>query len=132
MQERRLLAAAGYGAMTARMSGLWRVGILRTLLSRLRLVIRLVREPRVPLLTKAMLLLAVLYVIWPLDFVPDLVPLLGQLDDLGIIMVGLEIFVRLCPPVAVAFHSAAITARRRYAPMPSTHDIIDAEWRREP
>lgn len=118
--------------MVARMtSWLWRPGLLRTLLSQVRLAIRLMREPRVPLLTKALPLLAGLYVISPLDFVPDVLPLLGQLDDLGIMLVTLEVFLRLCPAGALAFHRAAIAQGRRYAPMSPADDFIDAEWRRE-
>ena len=70
---------------------------LRSLLVQARLAIRLFREPRVPMLLKAFPLLAVLYVVSPIDLVPDFIPGLGQLDDLGIILAALELFVRLCP-----------------------------------
>lgn len=33
---------------------------------------------------KALLLVAALYLIWPVDFAPDLIPFLGWLDDLGL------------------------------------------------
>jgi len=101
------------------------------LLSNARLAIRLVREPRVPLLIKLLPLMAVLYVISPLDLAPDLLPLIGQVDDLAVALIALEIFLRLCPAPATAFHQAAIAERRRYSPMSATDDIIDAEWRRE-
>ena len=112
-------------------SWLARPGLFRTLLSKVRLAIRLIREPRVPLLTKGLPLLATLYLISPLDFVPDVIPLLGQFDDLGIVLVGLGVFLRVCPAPAVAFHRTAIAQGRRYAPMSATDDVIDAEWRRE-
>ncbi len=32
---------------------------------------------------KALLALAVVYLLWPVDLVPDLIPFLGWLDDLG-------------------------------------------------
>jgi uncharacterized membrane protein YkvA (DUF1232 family) len=111
-------------------SWLARSGRLRMLLSHLRLAARLLRDPRVPLLMKALPLLAAVYVISPLDFVPDVLPVLGQLDDIGIILIGLEAFVRVCPAAAVAFHQTAIAANHRYSPMPPTDDFIDAEWRR--
>ena len=114
-------------------SWLTRPGLLRTVLSHLRLALRLLREPSVPLLAKAVPLLTGLYVISPLDFVPDLLPVVGQLDDLTIILVGLETFLRLCPVNASAFHRDAIAQGRPYSPMSPVSpadEVIDAEYRR--
>lgn len=102
---------------------------LRSLLLQARLAFRLFREPRVPMVLKAVPVLALLYVISPIDFVPDFIPGLGQLDDLGIALAALELFVRLSPGGAHTFHREAITQRRRYSPMAPTDDVIDAEWR---
>jgi uncharacterized membrane protein YkvA (DUF1232 family) len=112
-------------------SWLSRPGLLRTLLSHVRLALRLVREPRVPLLMKAVPLLTALYVISPIDILPDVVPFLGQLDDLTVAMIGLEIFLKLCPAGATTFHQTAIAQGRAYSPMSPTDEFIDAEWRRE-
>jgi uncharacterized membrane protein YkvA (DUF1232 family) len=111
-------------------SWLSRPALLRTLVSQTRLAIRLLRDPRVPWLTKGVPLLAALYLAAPLDFVPDIFPVVGQLDDLGIAVLGLEVFLRLCPPGARAFHEAAIASGRTYSPMAPSDEIIDAEWRR--
>jgi uncharacterized membrane protein YkvA (DUF1232 family) len=112
-------------------SSLQRPGLLLTLLARLRLALRLLREPRVPGAIKTVPFLAGLYLIWPLDIAPDFFPVLGQIDDVGLVLLALEGFLRLCPPAAVDFHRAAIAAGRRFARMPATDDVIDAEWRRE-
>lgn len=118
--------------MAARVtSWLLRPGLLVTLLSRMRLAVRLVREPRVALLTKAIPLLAALYVISPLDLVPDVLPVLGQLDDLTFVLATLEIFLRLCPAGAAEFHRAAIVEGRKYSPMSQADDFLDTEWRRD-
>ena len=101
------------------------------LFSQVRLAIRLLRDPRVPLLIKALPVLAGLYLISPFDLVPDVLPFLGQLDDLGVILIALEVFLRLCPVEAVAFHRGAIVQGRRYGPMSPDEAFIDAEWRRE-
>ena len=112
-------------------SWLSRPGLLRTLLSQARLAIRLVRDPAVPWLTKLVPTLAALYLISPVDLVPDVLPLLGQLDDLGVVLISLEVFLKLCPAASVAFHREAIAQGRGYGPMSPADSFIDAEWRRE-
>jgi uncharacterized membrane protein YkvA (DUF1232 family) len=102
---------------------------LRSLLAQLRLAVRLLREPRVPLLVKAIPLLAVLYVIWPIDLLPDFFPVLGQLDDLGIALLALELFTKMCPAVVRLFHQEAILQGRAFSKMPSEDSTIEAEWR---
>jgi uncharacterized membrane protein YkvA (DUF1232 family) len=42
-------------------------------------------DPKTPRIAKILAIAALIYGISPLDLVPDLIPLLGQLDDLGII-----------------------------------------------
>jgi len=109
----------------------WRLkpGLLLSIVSHVRLAVRLVREPRVPARLKILPVLVGLYVVWPIDLVPDLLPGLGQLDDLAIVTAGLDLFVRLCPPAAVIFHREAVAGRRRYSPMGSEADVIDTTWR---
>jgi len=114
-----------------------RFRLLWRLLNSARLLGRLLREPKVPLLIKAIPVLAGLYIVTPVDFVPDLLPVLGQIDDLVILVVGVEAFFQLCPRETRAFHQHAIANRQPYSPMVVTvatdvhGDVIDAEWRRE-
>ena len=112
-------------------SWLSRPSILRTVISRVRLTVRLLREPRVPFLVKALPVVAAFYVVSPLDFVPDLLSILGQIDDLAVIVIAVEAFLKLCPAEAVNFHSSAMAQGRKYCPMPSSGEVIDAEFRRE-
>jgi uncharacterized membrane protein YkvA (DUF1232 family) len=105
--------------------------LVRTLLSHVRLTLRLLREPRVPRLVKAVPILAVLYVVSPVDVIPDVIPILGQLDDLGVIVLALETFLKWCPSQAVEFHRSAMTQGRKYGPMPPGGEVIDAEFRRQ-
>ena len=105
--------------------------MLRTLLSHVRVTFRLLREPRVPLLLKLIPILAAGYVISPLDFVPDVLPVVGQVDDLGIIFLALEAFLRVAPTDAVDYHRSAVTEGRRFGRMPTAAgDVIDAEYTR--
>jgi uncharacterized membrane protein YkvA (DUF1232 family) len=103
--------------------------LFKTLLLELRLAVRLFREPRVPLVAKAVVPLALLYVISPIDALPDIFPVLGQLDDLAVVYGALKLFLRFCPPAAVAFHNAALAARRPFAKMQPADVVIDAEYR---
>src|SRR5437868_128002 len=91
--------------------------LARTAVAHVRLTLRLLREPTVPLLLKALPILAMVYVISPLDFVPDFLPVIGQLDDLGVFVLGLESFLKLCPASAVEFHRDAMVRGRSYQPM---------------
>jgi len=46
---------------------------------------RLVRDPRVPITEKALFVAAIVYVISPLDFIPDFFPFIGQVDDIYVV-----------------------------------------------
>ena len=73
-----------------------------------RLYWRLFRDRRVALLTKALLVSTLLYVVWPVDLLPDFIPFVGEVDDLAVVLTGLWLFVRLCPPEVVREHVADI------------------------
>lgn len=58
----------------------------------LKLLYRLFRDSRVPMAEKAMLVGAIAYVVSPLDLLPDVIPFIGQVDDLyliGLVMLRL-------------------------------------------
>jgi uncharacterized membrane protein YkvA (DUF1232 family) len=116
-------------AMAGNTTWLAKPGLMRTLLLQARLAVRLLREPRVPLVTRAVPVLAALYLISPLDFIPDIFPIIGQLDDLGVLLLAMELFLRLCPPGPRNFHQAAIAQGRKYSRMTAVDDVIEAEWR---
>jgi uncharacterized membrane protein YkvA (DUF1232 family) len=78
----------------------------------LKLFSRLVRDPRVALGSKLVPLGVLGYLILPLDLLPDVFLVLGQIDDLIVILVGLRLFIRLCPPEVVHEHVKAIAAGR--------------------
>jgi uncharacterized membrane protein YkvA (DUF1232 family) len=108
-----------------------RPSLLKAFWTHVRLAVRLVREPRVQWWCKSIPLAAAAYVLSPIDFLPDIVPLLGQLDDVGLLALALESFLRVVPHDAAAFHRAALAQGRRFSPMPAGGTVIDAEFRRE-
>ena len=74
------------------------LSVLTNLFKQLRLVWLLFRDSRVPFLTKLVLPLSLLYLVSPIDILPDFVVGLGQLDDLGVLLLAMALFIRLCPP----------------------------------
>lgn len=82
-------------------SGRWRYLRLARLIWKLptyaRVVWGLVRDPRTPLPLKALLVAGLAYVIVPLDLIPDAVPILGQADDLTVLLLVLDLFLANAP-----------------------------------
>jgi uncharacterized membrane protein YkvA (DUF1232 family) len=108
--------------------------IMQQLWRSARLTILLLRDSRVPMLAKAVFYGTVFYMLSPVDFVPDWIPVLGQADDLVAIMAGLNLFFRVCPSWIVEEHEARLDGRlpagdetRRRE---RSSDPIDAEYRR--
>ena len=81
-------------------------GFWRELWYQARLVIRLFRDPEVPIYLKVLPIATVVYAVFPFDFIPDLAIGLGQLDDLTALLVGAKVFIDLSPPHVVARHMA--------------------------
>lgn len=69
-----------------------RIGLLLALWSRFkdeaRMVWAMLRDPRAPLMAKIVAIVALAYLVSPVDFVSDAVPLLGWIDD-ALVLAGL-------------------------------------------
>jgi uncharacterized membrane protein YkvA (DUF1232 family) len=65
------------------------------------------RDPRVPWYAKALAICVAGYALSPIDLIPDFVPVLGYLDDIIIVPVGILIVVKLIPSVVMAEHRTA-------------------------
>lgn len=64
------------------------------------------RDPRVPRVAKLVAGLVAAYAFSPIDLIPDFVPVLGYLDDLLILPLGVLLALRLIPPALLAEHRA--------------------------
>jgi uncharacterized membrane protein YkvA (DUF1232 family) len=62
-----------------------------------RVVWGLVRDPRTPLPLKALLGAGVAYLVTPIDLIPDVVPIIGQADDLTVLLLVLDLFIANAP-----------------------------------
>lgn len=94
--------------------------MLKGVIDQLLLTWRMLLDPRVSFLAKIIPIAAVIYVISPLDFIPDFLIGIGQLDDLGILFAGMRLFEAVVPGYISAEHREAIA--RRHKPM----EVVDA------
>lgn len=70
-----------------------------------RVVWGIMRDPRTPIGLKGMLAAALAYVIFPIDLVPDAIPILGQADDLTVLLLVLDLFIQNAPPEVRTEHT---------------------------
>ncbi len=70
------------------------------------------RDPRVPWYAKAVALAVAAYALSPIDLIPDFIPVLGYLDDIILVPLGILLAVRLIPPAVLAEHRATATDAR--------------------
>lgn len=77
-----------------------------------RLVWGLARDPRVPGAQKLILVGIVGYLLMPIDVIPDFIPILGQLDDVAIVLLGLDLFIKAAPQEVVDEHLGRVSKGR--------------------
>ena len=63
---------------------------------------RLQQHPQTPKLAKALLWLAIGYLLMPFDLIPDFLPIIGQLDEVIIIPLLLYFALKLTPATVIA------------------------------
>ena len=68
------------------------------------------RDPRVPWYAKAAAALVAAYALSPIDLIPDFIPVLGYLDDLILVPLGILLVIKLIPPGLMAEHRSAAAA----------------------
>ena len=72
------------------------------------------RDPRVPWFARLLAIAVAAYALSPIDLIPDFIPVLGWLDDLLIVPLGLWVVRRLISdPLWAELHAAAETASTR-------------------
>ncbi len=99
---------------------------LLEILENLRVAWFLLRDSRIPsLLRFGVPLLVGMYVLLPIDFIPDLIPGLGQVDDLAALWLGLQYFLNVCPPEIVAEYRAAVRGETKPK---AEQDVVDGSY----
>jgi hypothetical protein len=103
-------------------------GILNDLATRIKLIMRLMADPRVHPVLKLLPIGSVVYLLFP-----DIAP--GPIDDVAILWLGSYLFVELCPPDVVQEHMDALTqvVQGEWRDLQDSEDqVVDAEyWEKE-
>ncbi len=97
--RREAISAGNYGivdGMPPQWFTQWQ-SAARQLKREIRALYLAVRDPRTPWYAKALATLVVAYALSPLDLIPDFVPVLGYVDDLLLLPVGVWLTLRLIP-----------------------------------
>ncbi|NOH01661.1 MAG: DUF1232 domain-containing protein [Chloroflexi bacterium] len=98
-------------------------GVVRNILNQIKLIVRLMGDPRVNIFAKLIPIGTLVYLISPIDAVS--LPIIGAVDDAALLWLGSYIFTELCPPDVVAEHMKALAANT--TPGGSQDDVVDAE-----
>ncbi len=106
------------------------VGALTQIVRTLRLVWRLLNDARVSRFPKLIIPAAILYILSPIDLLPDLALGLGQLDDVGMLMLAIALFIEACPRAIVEEHRRTLAAEG--TPSPGDENIIEGSYREIP
>jgi uncharacterized membrane protein YkvA (DUF1232 family) len=96
-----------------------------------RLTWRLLFDSRVPITTKIIPIAAILYVLSPFDLIPDVFLVLGQLDDIGILLLSMRVFIQNAPADIVAEHRAAISGNKVKQVVRSTANKVKRKVKKE-
>ena len=94
--------------MTRRVGG-WKaaVTLVQSAPKQLQLFRRLLLDPRVPILPKAVLVGALVFAVSPLNL-PNFIPIVGALDDIGIALFAGNFFLKQMPAHVLAEHRHAV------------------------
>jgi uncharacterized membrane protein YkvA (DUF1232 family) len=60
------------------------------------------KDPRTPWYARAVIVAVVAYAVSPIDLIPDFIPVLGYLDDLLLLPLGIALALRLVPQAVMA------------------------------
>ena len=105
------------------------IGRLMQFRKELVLLWRAFREPATPLILKAAMLGVVLYLVSPIDFIPEVIPFLGIVDDMILVPMMVSFIVSRLPQPARA-GARANPGASPYRATSSEGPVIDGTARR--
>ena len=78
--------------------------------AKLRLAVAMARDRRVPLAVRGIPPGLILYLSVPIDLIPDFIPVLGHVDDVIILVIGIGLLLRFTPRAVLEEHVASFEA----------------------
>src|SRR6185437_2601459 len=103
---------------------IWARGLIRDV----HAVYLAAHDPHVPWYAKALAAAVAGYALSPIDLIPDFIPILGYLDDIIIVPLGIMLVVRLIPPEIMAEHRALAKATQDHPVSRSAAAVIALIW----
>jgi uncharacterized membrane protein YkvA (DUF1232 family) len=86
------------------------------------------RDPRVPWYAKALAAVVAGYALSPIDLIPDFLPVVGLLDDVLLVPLGIVLVIRLIPPEVMAEHRQMAAAAQGRPVSRAAAVVIIAAW----
>lgn len=117
----------GEGALVSPQDTNFFVSWIRELIRQARLAWRLFWDRRVPWPTKLIPPAVLIYLLSPIDILPDFGLGLGQLDDIAVLLLGIKLFIELAPPEVVREHLRALGANITHWPAEGPQ-VVEGEF----
>ena len=86
------------------------------------------RDPRTPWYAKALAIAVAAYALSPIDLIPDFIPVLGYLDDVLLVPLGILLVVWLIPPGIMAEHRELAAGAQERPVSRATAAVIVCIW----
>jgi uncharacterized membrane protein YkvA (DUF1232 family) len=100
-------------------------GMIQDFVMRVKLILRLLRDRRVSFWLKVIPIAGVVYLVVPVDIIPELpLGLVGELDDAAILGLTSYFFLELCPPEILKQHVEELTKKSRPT---DSDEVVDAD-----
>lgn len=97
----------------------------------MQLVWRLMLDSRVPATTKFIVPAVAVYLLSPIDLIPEgFLLFFGMIDDLAVLFFGTKFFISLCPPDVVEEHRRALGGGREFTDdttVDGTYRVVDED-----
>jgi len=91
---------------------------LQFIMRQARTMLLVVKHPSVPWPAKLVAACSVGYIFSPIQLIPTFIPVIGQLDDLAVLLVGMKLLRRLTPPAVLAECEGHAQSKRFYIAPP--------------